>query len=163
MYKVDLGDQESLECKIEPDSGLLISKDGRVFKEIPQWKDKYGYSLITQNHKNIFVHRLVAKAFVPGQTEKTPVVMHKDDNPRNNNASNLEWGTYQKNNMDAVLRGLRKGRVKRVRCIETGEVFPSAREASRQMFGKSKPGDHILQVCKLERNMAYGYHWEVAE
>lgn len=149
-------------CREDQETGLIISNDGRVFTEKKLWTDKYGYECVTHNHKNIFVHRLVGMTFVPGRTEDTPVVMHKDDNPHNNNADNLEWGTYQKNNMDAVLRGLRPN-VSVVRCMETGEVFPSAREAARQMFGIAKRGDHILQVCRQERNMAYGYHWEIVE
>ena len=147
--------------KIEPESGLLISENGKVYKEVGQWIDKYGYLYITHNRKNIPVHRLVAKMFVSGRTKETPVVMHKDDNPKNNTASNLAWGTYQQNNMDAVKNGLRT-RVHKVRCMETGEVFFSAREAGRVMFGNAERGDHILDVCKSRRGKAYGYHWEVA-
>lgn len=147
-------------CLEDPESGLVISENGKVYREVGQWVDKYGYLYITHNYKNIPVHRLVAKMFVPGRTDDTPLVMHKDDNPKNNNASNLAWGTYQQNNMDAVLHGLRT-RVKSVRCMETGVIYPSAREAARQMFGKSKRGDHILDVCKQKRGKAYGYHWEV--
>ena len=148
-------------CREDEETGLVISSNGRVFREVSQWEDKYGYFYVTNRCKNLAVHRLVAKLFVIGRTEETPVVMHKDDNPKNNHFDNLAWGTYQQNNMDAVLHGLRS-RVKRVRCLETGEVFPSAREAARRMFGKPKRGDHILDVCKSRRGKAYGYHWEVA-
>ena len=150
---------EDLICREDPETGLLITSDGRVFYEHSRWIDKYGYIYITHKKKNIPVHRLVAKVFVPGRNSKTPVVMHKDDNPKNNRADNLAWGTYQQNNMDAVLHGLRS-KVKRVRCMETGEVFASAREAARIMFGIAKRGDRILAVCKGERGKAYGYHWE---
>lgn len=147
-------------CGIEPESGLLISNNGKVYKEVGQWIDKNGYLYVTHNRKNLPVHRLVAKVFVPGRTDDTPVVMHKDDNPKNNNASNLSWGTYQQNNMDAVLHGLRSN-VKQVRCMETGIIYPSAGEAGRQLFGKRKCGDHILDACKHRHGKAYGYHWEV--
>ena len=149
-------------CKEDPETGLLISEDGRVFREVSRWLDKYGYYYVTDHHKNYPVHRLVARNYVPGQTEDTPVVMHKDDNPKNNHRDNLQWGTYQQNNMDAVLHGLRS-RVSKIRCVETGEEFASCREAARKMFGKDnwKRGDHILDVCKQRRNKAYGYHWEV--
>ena len=148
-------------CSFDEELGLLISEDGRVFREVGQWSDKYGYQLITHKHKNHYVHRLVAKQFVPGRSEENKIAMHKDDNPQNNHASNIKWGTSQQNNMDAVLHGLKKN-IKPIRCIETGDVYPSAREAARQMFGKSKRGDHILDVCKQARGKAYGYHWEVA-
>ena len=46
--------------------------------------------------KRFCVHRLVAQAFIPNPNN-LPVVMHKDDNPRNNNVDNLEWGTQKEN------------------------------------------------------------------
>ena len=42
------------------------------------------------------VHRLVAEAFIPNP-EGLPHINHKDENPKNNRASNLEWCTQQYN------------------------------------------------------------------
>lgn len=52
--------------------------------------------------KSYSVHRLVAEAFIPNPDNK-PQVLHWDDNPLNNNVSNLRWGT-QKDNMQDRLR-----------------------------------------------------------
>lgn len=150
-----------MQCRIEPESGLLISNNGKVYKEVGQWIDKYGYLYVTHNRKNLPVHRLVAKVFVPGRTDDTPVVMHKDDNPKNNNPNNLAWGTYQQNNMDAVKHGLRSN-VRPVRCMETGTVYQSARNAAVEVFGKPKRADHILHVCREQRGKCGGLHWEFA-
>ena len=46
--------------------------------------------------KNYMVHRLVAKAFVPGYFENADV-NHKDCNRQNNRADNLEWMTRRDN------------------------------------------------------------------
>ena len=46
--------------------------------------------------KNFMVHRLVAKAFVPGYFEGADV-NHKDCNRQNNHADNLEWMTRRDN------------------------------------------------------------------
>ena len=46
--------------------------------------------------KNFMVHRLVAKAFVPGYFEGADV-NHKDCNRQNNQADNLEWMTRRDN------------------------------------------------------------------
>lgn len=146
--------------KKDEDFEIYISPDGRIFKEITQWSDKDGYKYVTVSHKNLSVHRLVAKKFVPGRSLEKDVVCHKDDNPENNHAENLEWGTYSKNNYDAYKRFL-KSRNICIRCVETGAVFHSAREAAKVMFGKPKIGDHILEVIRQERGKAYGYHWEV--
>lgn len=43
-----------------------------------------------------YVHRLVAEAFLPNP-KKLPVVNHIDNNPSNNDVSNLEWVTTQDN------------------------------------------------------------------
>lgn len=46
-----------------------------------------------------FVHRLVAQAFIPNDDpEMKTQINHKDDNPKNNQVSNLEWCTPQYNN-----------------------------------------------------------------
>lgn len=52
-------------------------------------------------------HRLVAKAFVAGETEERNEINHKDGVPENNRFDNLEWCTRQENVDHAVLHGLR--------------------------------------------------------
>lgn len=47
--------------------------------------------------KHIFVHRLVAEAFIPNPN-KYPVINHKDENPANNVVENLEWCSIAYNN-----------------------------------------------------------------
>lgn len=143
----------------DKETGVFVSDTGEVFKKVTQWSDKNGYKYVTVKGKNLAVHRLVAKAWVCGRDKDKRFVCHKDDNPGNNNANNLEWGTPAKNNYDAYARGL-KTKNQPVRCMETGEVFHSAREAARAMFGIPKRGDHILEAIRCQKGKAYGYHWE---
>ena len=67
---------------------------------LKQWTDGKGYKtvVIRKNGvaKGYSVHRLVARAFVEGFVEGL-VVNHKDENPSNNKADNLEWCTYSYN------------------------------------------------------------------
>src|SRR5699024_137950 len=49
-----------------------------------------------ENKSSHLVHRLVAKAFVPGYFEGAHV-NHIDNDPTNNKAGNLEWCTHQEN------------------------------------------------------------------
>lgn len=144
----------------DEETGAYVTENGAVLKEIKQWEDKNGYKYVTINRKNYPVHRLVAKNFVEGRTDDKKIVMHKDDNPKNNNKNNLKWGTYSENNYDAYAHGLKTRNVK-VRCMETGEVFHSASDAARKMFGIPKRGDRILAAAKEKRSKAYGLHWEV--
>lgn len=55
--------------------------------------------------KLLFIHRLVAQAFVPNLA-LLPEVNHKDANKRNNLFSNLEWVTRKQNANHAKQLGL---------------------------------------------------------
>lgn len=49
------------------------------------------------NHKLLYVHRLVAITFIPNPNNY-PCVNHKDENKVNNNVENLEWCSVSYNN-----------------------------------------------------------------
>lgn len=57
---------------------------------------EYGHQTVSamtcDKVETLSVHRLVAKAFLPNP-ENLPMINHKDENPRNNTVSNLEWCT----------------------------------------------------------------------
>ena len=64
-----------------------------------------GYERVFLGSKfRTFVHKLVATAFVPNPNTD-PVVRHKDDNRKNNNARNLIWGTQADNIQDCIAHG----------------------------------------------------------
>ena len=46
--------------------------------------------------KSLRLHRIVAEAFLPNPEGK-PQVNHKDEDPENNRADNLEWATAEEN------------------------------------------------------------------
>ncbi len=81
---------------------------GRMCRRAPQIikprsdKSKLGYLRVVLSdgngqRKSFSVHRLVAMAFIPNP-ENLPFINHKDENPKNNRAENLEWCTQQYNN-----------------------------------------------------------------
>lgn len=92
--------------EIKGTNGLyLVSDDGKVFsvrsnKLIKQQKSNKGYYRVEFNIngevKKESVHRLVAEAFIPNPNNY-PIVNHKDENPSNNHADNLEWCTHEYN------------------------------------------------------------------
>ena len=74
-------------------------KSGKTLK--PRY-DKDGYLTIQlvitpNNQKNLFVHRLVANAFL-SNPNNLPIVNNKDEDRANNNVENLEWCTIAYNN-----------------------------------------------------------------
>lgn len=98
--------------------GQVIKKSrygarGRKTKErklVPH-ENSTGYDRVSMNidgkHKEVFVHRLVAKLFCENPNGYK-IVDHKDGNKKNNCADNLEWVTSSENNRRAFANGLKK-------------------------------------------------------
>lgn len=59
-------------------------------------KNRCYATVVLNDGKGYKVHRLVAQAFIPNP-DNLPQVNHKDENPFNNCADNLEWCTNQYN------------------------------------------------------------------
>lgn len=112
------------------------------------------------------VHRLVAEAFIPNDNG-LPCINHKDENKLNNEVSNLEWCTVAYNNnygthqqRSSQSRMNHPKRSKPVRCIETGIIYPSIREAERQT---GIDESLIWHQVKGMYPAAKGTHWEYVE
>lgn len=99
------------------------------------------------------VHRLVAQAFVSGFREHTKVT-HAEDNT-NNHVNNLR-----------LLKGARMGRLvqehdpvrpRRLKIIETGQVFRTAEDAARYLGGDKSS---IYAVLRGDRRSHRGYTFE---
>lgn len=108
--------------------------------------------------KSYGVHRLVAKAFIPNPEDKSEV-NHIDGDPSNNSADNLEWVTRSENHIHRVyeLKHNSLKRCKKVLCVETGEIFPSVREAARVLKRDHKG---IVRAISGQYEQSYGYHWQ---
>lgn len=70
-------------------------KTGSV-KYLNQQTESAGYKRLMFNRKNVFIHRLVAFAFMPF-VEGKEFINHIDENTSNNHVSNLEWVTQKEN------------------------------------------------------------------
>jgi len=109
LYEVtDTGEIWSLAKKIfvGANGGQRIQVKKRL-KPQPLGKSGHFRVYLSKNGKKtpVFVHRLVAIAFINNPFDK-PVVNHLDGNVTNNHASNLEWCTVAENNWHAVKNGL---------------------------------------------------------
>ena len=106
------------------------------------------------------IHRLVAEEFCEKRNKDHNVVRHIDDNPRNNKASNLVWGT-QKENIDDMRKNGNMFMIP-VYCYETNKLYDCATDAVKELkigntinVGKTE----VCNVCKGKSHNAYGYHF----
>lgn len=126
---------------------------------------KCGYleaRLTVDNNKSIYrlVHRLVLSAFNPTDNMDEMEVNHKDENKLNNSLENLEW-TTSKENCNYGTRNIKCGeaRSKKVRCVETGVVYNSGKEASEHTKA-TRSG--ISNCINGKKKKSGGFHWEEA-
>lgn len=98
-------------------AGIVISvKYLRELKHTAYSGDGYRrlvLSDISGKHHMVYLHRLVAYMFVPNPNN-LPLINHKDEDPSNNCADNLEWCTTQYNNTYNDIH-LKRGKT----CSET--------------------------------------------
>ena len=78
-------------------NGLIRNVNGHLLKP---WVGTTGYyhikMFVSGKRKNLKLHRLVAKAFIPNPENK-PCINHIDGNKLNNCVNNLEWCTHAEN------------------------------------------------------------------
>jgi hypothetical protein len=133
---------------------------GKGYMYVELWKNN--------QRKRMYVHRIVAEAFIPN-TENKPYINHKDGNPKNNNVENLEWCTPLENVEHAskvlgVMQQYKKANAKRQRAVRQIDVatqqvvaiYPSMGEAERKTGIKSS---YISQICSGKFKQCFGYSW----
>jgi hypothetical protein len=93
--------------KVKLQKKYLVSNSGKLasYADSPKNAQKLKAKRIEDYHcisirmqgvkKSLFVHRLVAEAFLRQPTPKHKFVIHLDHNKGNNNASNLKWTTLE--------------------------------------------------------------------
>ena len=126
LYEVsNLGRVRSLERYVKSKTGTRIVKE-RILKPVNVGSGYLGVGLYKEGKvRIIYVHRLVAQAFIPNPNN-LPEVNHKDENKTNNRVENLEWCTREYN-MSHGTRSERAGKAhcKRIICLELQRVFNS--------------------------------------
>ena len=131
---------------------LKCSDNGKGYYQINLYKNGKG--------KNYLIHRLVAEAYIPNP-EGLPQVNHRDENPQNNCASNLEWcdAKYNANYGTRTERAAKKQSIP-VYCEELDKTFNGARQAAREL---GLDNSSIIKCCKGRCKTTGGYHWKYAE
>lgn len=176
LYEVsNTGKIRSLDRLVSRPQGNFVKK-GRILKCNLNNKGYFRVQLIDSSggKKQLFVHRLVADAFIPHDACDN-VVNHLDFNPQNNNVENLEWTTSMGNSQYSAERGRMINKVRSAKVAEmqrkngrpvigkniiTGEeiTFRWLNECSSQGFQPSC----VSNCCQNKRTKHKGYIWRYA-
>lgn len=142
-------------------------ENGRIMKP---YHDTKGYLQIDlpldgrkrQNRIHLFVHRLVAQAFIPNP-DNLPQVNHKDANKDNNCVDNLEWCTNEYNSRYGTKseRVAQKTRVPIYSVDESGNVehFAGLRVAQREMRARFGYAGNISAAINGRQKTSIGRQW----
>ena len=159
LYEVsNLGRVRSLERTVIRKNGVKRKVSEKILKPGTQ---QNGYLMVTL-HKNgvrrsFYLHRLVLTAFNPNSDKKLQV-NHLSEDKTDNSVENLEWCTAKENSNygTRTKRASEKNR-KPVLCVELNQIFPSLKEAARQL---SLSVGNLSWVLTGRSKTAGGYHFE---
>jgi plasmid maintenance system antidote protein VapI len=120
-----------------------VSDFGQVRKKLQSGTYRYLTNWLNDKHfvatlhkdgaaKNFYVHRLVLQQHGPEQPADMPLALHLDDNPANNEISNIVWGSKRTNAQMAVKNGKL--------CPHSMKMFLTPQQAQivRDMFASGK-------------------------
>lgn len=140
-------------------SGSIVAKrKAKTIKKFLRGKNGLMYEGVALSRdgvtKRYAVHRLVAEAFIPNP-DNLPEINHKDENPLNNQADNLEWCTRQYN-----IDYSKSKPVVQIKDDEAIGKYKSIKEASR-----------ATGICRTSINNALrgwsktagGFRWSYCE
>ena len=175
IYEVsNLGRVRSLDHKARHVSRMgrefEVTYKGRIRKQVPN-ENGYPIVMVKKDGKAhaLKVHQLVAKAFIPNP-DNLPFINHKDENPSNNRADNLEWCTHEYNvRYGTAIMRIRDTQLKRANAVlqldMDGNVLGKFLSLERAAEAMGCSTQLIKRVCdnKPHCYTAKGYRWQWAD
>ncbi len=134
--------------------GDVKAADGTLLRQTISHKKNTDYKTVwlkkNGTGRTVYVHRIVANAFIPNPSN-LPIVNHKDEDGTNNKAENLEWCTMQYN---ATYGTAIERRVAKIRGRKMSEKQKHDISASVKKYQNSEAGYGKRIVC-LETNQEF--------
>lgn len=172
-YQVsNLGRVRSLDRTVKQQEGFTQNIKGAMKKPYTR-KDGYQSVFLYKNNKGNrqYVHRLVAKAFIPNPKEYE-IINHIDEKPNNNHYKNLEWCDHQYNLTygDKVERVTNSEGYKRRTQRLRKPIYVVDKEGNRKWYDSLTSAARELDLdtasitaCLKGRNQTHkGYSYEYA-
>ena len=142
---------------------IKVNDNGRKYKkpiagkQLKQSMHTKGYKTVSLTKdgktKTLFVHRIVAEAFIPN-VDNLPMVNHKDEDKTNNFVENLEWCT---NDYNINYGTARRRQAKKIRGIpHTDEHKKKISESMKAYREKEKAENGYCYNGRGERKMDGG-------
>lgn len=173
-YQVsNLGCVRSVDRIILNTSGRYILVHGKVLK-LRHNNNGYLYVILSkcQSKKFVFVHRLIASAFLPN-TDNKPEIDHINAIRDDNRVSNLRWVTKieNRNNPHTIISNRESNRLARRKSLDSVKkkilqldldgnilkVFESLHNIEKTT-GYSRA--NICRCCNGKKKICYGFKWE---
>jgi hypothetical protein len=155
--------------------GYFSTIDGTIYSAFRTWSgsplrrlktrvSKDGYLVcsirLDAKTKAMRVHRLVALAFLPPPSSPDHIVRHKDDNPRNNHADNLAWGTHRDNKHDSMRSGRHTHGSKHARALlDESKVLDIRTRACAGEAYAALAAEYVVGVPTI-RGIVKGKSWK---
>jgi hypothetical protein len=156
---VEQFDEYFVDCVDHPN--YMVSQYGRIYSKKTSkfsnlFPDKDGYLRTQMDNKTIKVHRAVALAFIPNDTEHYgDVVNHKNGRKTDNYIDNLEFTTTLENTRHALTMGLHK-----IYCEDNPHAkYNNAHvEKECELLSKGYGTFEIAEIMNVPYTQSYATH-----
>lgn len=99
---------------------------------------------------------------------KTPYIIRLTINEKNSETYRVSKDLFIK--IKYIIKPYQsfKNKPKKVKCIETGEIFNNAKDANDMLIKRGVSSSYdaynrIKEVCNKRKEAAYGLHWEFVD
>lgn len=154
--------------KIGTDGTILSNKRRKGYINTFVGSSGYKFATLYNNGKRntIALHRLLATTFIPNP-DNLPMINHKDENPLNNDLSNLEWCSGSYNRTYGNCEAKRVSTIAQSKSVaqfsldgDLLNVFPSCSAAAKSLNIGGSAAFSIGQCALGHTKQSHGYIWK---